>query len=293
MSLVFDQVSFTYANAKQVKRALKRHTESNLPWALQNISFTLEPGEFFGIAGHTGSGKSTLIQHMNALLHPTTGHVLLDGQDLSDKTNARSARSRIGVVFQYPEYQLFAATVYDDVAFGCRNMGLTPEETDIRVRKAMDAVQLDFERVAQKSPFELSGGQQRRVAFAGVLSMEPEVLVLDEPVAGLDPKARADFLGLIKDLHQSGITVVMVSHNMDDLASLCNRILVLNEGKQFTLGVPEEVFAQPEALRAVGLGVPGAQRLANSLRAEGLQLPEKLYNENSLAEALAQVYHAR
>ena len=267
-------------------------TAPDAVWALRGIDFTLEDGEFFGIAGHTGSGKSTLIQHMNGLVHPTCGRVLVGGQDLADKKAAQALRGRIGIVFQYPEYQLFAATVYDDVAFGPRNLGLDAQEVDRRVRRALESVRLDFDALQAKSPFELSGGQQRRVAFAGVLAMNPKVLVLDEPVAGLDPQARAEFLQLIAELHAQGITVVMVSHTMDDLALLCDRILVLKEGEQFALGTPAEVFAHAEELRAIGLGVPEAQKIANDLRKEGFALPAALYDANPLADDLAALYQA-
>ena len=267
-------------------------TAPDAVWALRGIDFTLEDGEFFGIAGHTGSGKSTLIQHMNGLVHPTCGRVLVGGQDLADKKAAQALRGRIGIVFQYPEYQLFAATVYDDVAFGPRNLGLDAQEVDRRVRRALESVRLDFDALQAKSPFELSGGQQRRVAFAGVLAMNPEVLVLDEPVAGLDPQARAEFLQLIAELHAQGITVVMVSHTMDDLALLCDRILVLKEGEQFALGTPAEVFAHAEELRAIGLGVPAAQKLANDLRNAGFALPAALYDADTLADDLAALYQA-
>ena len=267
-------------------------TAPDAVWALRGIDFTLEDGEFFGIAGHTGSGKSTLIQHMNGLVHPTCGRVLVGGQDLADKKAAQALRGRIGIVFQYPEYQLFAATVYDDVAFGPRNLGLDAPEVDRRVRRALESVRLDFDALQAKSPFELSGGQQRRVAFAGVLAMNPEVLVLDEPVAGLDPQARTEFLQLIAELHAQGITVVMVSHSMDDLALLCDRILVLKEGEQFALGTPAEVFAHAEELRAIGLGVPAAQKLANDLRNAGFALPAALYDADTLADDLAALYQA-
>ena len=267
-------------------------TAPDAVWALRGIDFTLEDGEFFGIAGHTGSGKSTLIQHTNGLVHPTCGRVLVGGQDLADKKAAQALRGRIGIVFQYPEYQLFAATVYDDVAFGPRNLGLDAPEVDRRVRHALESVRLDFDALQAKSPFELSGGQQRRVAFAGVLAMNPEVLVLDEPVAGLDPQARTEFLQLIAELHAQGITVVMVSHSMDDLALLCDRILVLKEGEQFALGTPAEVFAHAEELRAIGLGVPAAQKLANDLRNAGLALTAALYDADTLADDLAALYQA-
>lgn len=265
-------------------------------WALDSISFELADGEFLGIAGHTGSGKSTLIQHMNGLVRPTRGRVLLDGQDLADKHVAQECRGRVGLVFQYPENQLFAATVFDDVAFGPRNRGLADDVVRSRVRSALESVRLDPDAVGDRSPFELSGGQQRRVAFAGVLAMEPRVLVLDEPVAGLDPVAREEFLSLISELHSGGLTVVMVSHSMDDLARLSDRILVLNEGRRFMLGTPAEVFAHGDELRAVGLGVPAAQELAKVLRAEGFELPSPLYDVEKLADDLAAYYrseHAR
>ena len=268
-------------------------TAADAVWALRNINFTLEDGEFLGIAGHTGSGKSTLIQHMNGLVHPTSGRVLCNGEDLAHKHVAQKCRGQVGVVFQYPEYQLFAATVYDDVAFGPRNLKLSDDEVDRRVRAALDQVHLPFDAVQDRSPFELSGGQQRRVAFAGVLAMGPRVLVLDEPVAGLDPLARAEFLGLIDELHANGLTVVMVSHNMDDLARLADRILVLNEGTLFALGTPDEVFARGDELRAIGLDVPAAQKLACELRACGFDLPRILYDTEALANDLASVVIGR
>lgn len=261
-------------------------------WALDSISFELTDGEFLGIAGHTGSGKSTLIQHMNGLVHPTRGRVLLDGRDLADKHVAQECRGRVGLVFQYPENQLFAATVFDDVAFGPRNKGLADDAVGSCVRSALESVRIDPDAVGDRSPFELSGGQQRRIAFAGVLAMEPRVLVLDEPVAGLDPVAREEFLSLISDLHSSGLTVVMVSHSMDDLARLSDRILVLNEGRQFMIGTPAEVFAHGDELRTVGLGVPAAQDLANVLRAEGFELPSPLYDVEKLADDLALYYRS-
>ncbi|MEG0505526.1 MAG: energy-coupling factor transporter ATPase, partial [Raoultibacter sp.] len=264
--------------------------EPDATWALANITFTLEDGEFLGIAGHTGSGKSTLIQHMNGLVHPTCGTVFVNGIDIADKKAAAAARSEVGLVFQYPEHQLFAATVYDDVAFGPRNMGLSPEDVDARVKESLAQVALDFDELRDKSPFELSGGQQRRVAFAGVLAMRPSKLILDEPVAGLDPAARNDFLELIAELHSQGLTVVMVSHTMDDLARFCDRILVLKQGTIFALGTPEEVFADAEALRAIGLGVPSAQKFAQDLRDHDITLADKLYNTQSLADAIAVHY---
>lgn len=287
MSIAFEQVSFSYTPlTKRQKKAGEVQR-----YALSNVNFTLEDGEFLAIAGHTGSGKSTLVQHLNGLANPTEGRVLWNRQDLADRKTATRARADIGVVFQYPEHQLFAATVYEDVAFGPRNMGLSTEEVDARVREALEDVHLDFDALAERSPFELSGGQQRRVAFAGVLAMRPTTLVLDEPVAGLDPASRADFLGLIKQLHEArNLTVVMVSHNMNDIALLANRMLVMHEGEVAFLGTPEEIFTQhaPE-LREIGLGIPHAQTLANQLRAEGFPLPEKLYLPETLADEIARV----
>ncbi|WP_080798892.1 energy-coupling factor transporter ATPase [Arabiibacter massiliensis] len=315
MPIAFEGVSYSYVDPERQekrKRRVRRRREAGViadppslekgapawgsapdaVWALRDIDFALEDGEFLGVAGHTGSGKSTLIQHMNGLVRPTRGRVLLDGQDLADKRVAQACRGKVGLVFQYPEHQLFAATVQEDVAFGPRNLGLSDEEVDARVRSALRSVRLDPDEVGPKSPFELSGGQQRRVAFAGVLAMEPSTLVLDEPVAGLDPVAREEFLDLIDELHRSGLTVVMVSHSMDDLARLADRVLVLNEGRQFAFGTPAEVFSRGEELRAIGLDAPAAQKLAAELRAEGLDLPRELYGLGSLAEDLAKLYAA-
>lgn len=308
MPIAFERVSYTYAHPSQKKRKGGKRTKNgqgqepvkaawgNDPdavWALRDISFTLEDGEFFGIAGHTGSGKSTLIQHMNGLINPTCGQVLVDGADLADKKSAARMRGDVGLVFQYPEHQLFAATVYEDVAFGPKNLGLHPDEIDERVRESLAQVALDFDDIQGKSPFELSGGQQRRVAFAGVLAMKPSKLILDEPVAGLDPATRSDFLDLVKQFHRDGLTVAMVSHSMDDLARLCDRILVLNEGALFALGTPAEVYADAEALRAIGLGAPSSQRLAHALRDRGVPLQERLYDEASLSAQIASLYNAR
>lgn len=262
-------------------------------WALQNISFTVDEGDFLGIAGHTGSGKSTLLQHMNGLLDPTRGRITLDGANLADKATRKQCRAAVGVVFQYPERQLFAATVYDDVAFGPRNLKLDDAEVDRRVRASLESVGLSCDEIGNASPFELSGGQQRRVAFAGVLAMNPQVLVLDEPTAGLDPEAKAMFLQLIDTLHAQGMTVVMVSHNMDDLARFCNRIIVLNQGQLVLEGTPEQVFSDEEELHAIGLDIPTAQHLANNLRARGVSLPSRLFfDAQDLANACA-VLHAQ
>lgn len=286
MPLAFESVGYSYDSPKERKRG-RGDGSGARAWALRDVTFTLADGEFIGLAGHTGSGKSTLIQHANGLLHPTVGRVLFDGGDLADKRVAQACRSAVGLVFQYPEHQLFAATVREDVAFGPRNLGLSDEEVAERVGEALRLVHLDEEDIGERNPFELSGGQQRRVAFAGVLAMRPRVLVMDEPVAGLDPVARAEFLELIGELHRSGLSIIMASHSMEDLARLADRILVLAEGEIFRIGAPDEVFADVEGLRGVGLDAPAAQRFAAELRAAGFDLPQRLYDVDSLAAAIA------
>lgn len=262
--------------------------DPNSPWALRDVSLTVRRGEFLGLAGHTGSGKSTLVQHLNGLIRPQEGSVCALGLDLSNKKHAAAVKAKVGVVFQYPERQLFAETVAQDVAFGPRNLGLPQDEVARRVASSLVRVGLDLAAIGDKSPFELSGGQQRRVAFAGVLAMEPEVLVLDEPMAGLDPVARRDFLGLISRLHREGLTVVMVSHSMDDLANCCDRIVVMNEGAVFAEGTPVQVFAHANELKSIGLGVPAAQRMALALAQAGVPLCcDKLYTVEALADELA------
>ena len=269
------------------KQALWGNDPSS-PWALRDVSLTVCRGEFLGLAGHTGSGKSTLVQHLNGLIRPQEGSVRALGFNLSYKKDAAAVKAKVGVVFQYPERQLFAETVAQDVAFGPHNLGLPQDEVDRRVESSLARVGLDLATVGDKSPFELSGGQQRRVAFAGVLAMEPEVLVLDEPMAGLDPAARRDFLELIDRLHREGLTVVMVSHSMDDLANCCDRIVVMNEGAVFAEGTPAQVFAHADELKSIGLGVPAAQRMALALAEAGVPLRcAGLYTVESLADELA------
>ena len=264
------------------------------PWALRDVSLTVRRGEFLGLAGHTGSGKSTLVQHLNGLIRPQEGSVRALGLDLSNKKDAAVVKAKVGVVFQYPERQLFAETVAQDVAFGPHNLGLSQTEVTRRVESSLARVGLDLAAVGDKSPFELSGGQQRRVAFAGVLAMEPEVLVLDEPMAGLDPAARSDFLELINRLHHGGLTVVMVSHGMDDLANCCDRIVVMNEGAVFAEGTPARVFAHADELNSIGLGVPAAQRMALALAKAGVPLRfDGLYTVESLADELADLLIGR
>lgn len=278
---------------KSNKQALWGNDPSS-PWALRDVSLTVRRGEFLGLAGHTGSGKSTLVQHLNGLIRPQEGSVCALGLDLSNKKDATAVKAKVGVVFQYPERQLFAETVVQDVAFGPHNLGLPQDEVDRRVESSLSRVGLDLSTVGDKSPFELSGGQQRRVAFAGVLAMEPEVLVLDEPMAGLDPAARRDLLGLIDRLHREGLTVVMVSHSMDDLANCCDRIVVMNEGAVFAEGTPAQVFAHADELKSIGLGVPAAQRMALALTEVGVPLRRGgLYTVESLAGELVDLLIGR
>lgn len=278
---------------KSSKQALWGNDPSS-PWALRDVSLTVRRGEFLGLAGHTGSGKSTLVQHLNGLIRPQEGSVYALGLDLANKKDAAAVKAKVGVVFQYPERQLFAETVAQDVAFGPRNLGLPQDEVTRRVASSLARVGLDLAAIGYKSPFELSGGQQRRVAFAGVLAMEPEVLVLDEPMAGLDPAARRDFLGLIDRLHREGLTVVMVSHSMDDLANCCDRIVVMNEGAVFAEGTPAQVFAHADELKSIGLGVPAAQRMALALAKADVPLRfDGLYTVESLADELVDLLIGR
>lgn len=282
------------ADGTQEQRQAKWGNNPRNPWALRDVSLTVHRGEFLGLAGHTGSGKSTLVQHLNGLIRPQEGSVHALGFDLSQKKDAAAVKAKVGVVFQYPERQLFAETVAQDVAFGPHNLGLSQDEVTRRVESSLARVGLDLAAIGDKSPFDLSGGQQRRVAFAGVLAMEPEVLVLDEPMAGLDPAARRDFLELIDRLHRDGLTVVMVSHSMDDLANCCDRIVVMNEGAVFAEGTPAQVFAHADELKSIGLGVPAAQRMALALAGAGVPLRRGgLYTVESLADELVDLLIGR
>ncbi len=246
--------------------------------ALDNISMTIEDGSFTAVIGHTGSGKSTLMQHFNALLKPTKGQILLDGVDIFAKnTDLRSVRRRIGLVFQYPEYQLFEETIYKDIAFGPKNNGLDEDEIDQRVRQACAMVNLDFNQMHDRSPFEISGGQKRRVAIAGVLAMRPQILILDEPAAGLDPRGREEILSLIKKWHEDGTTIVMVSHSMDDVARYADHIFVLSKGRLILEGDRKSVFSEEELLLKIGLGLPQAAIIAKELRSRGIDIPEGCY----------------
>ena len=260
--------------------------------ALNDVSFRIEDGEFIGIIGHTGSGKSTLVQHLNGLLRPTSGQVLIDGEDLNgEHVNRRALRQRIGLVFQYPEYQLFEETVAKDIAFGPKNQGLPANEIEERVRYAMDCVHLDYDKYASRSPFELSGGQMRRVAIAGVLAMRPSVLILDEPTAGLDPRGRDKILTMLEELHaRENVTILMVSHSMDDMARLATRLIVMSEGKIVAEGTPREIFAQEEMMTSIGLDVPDAARLCALLRSRGYDLPSDLYRPEELKEQILRLW---
>ena len=257
--------------------------------ALEDVSFSVNRGEFIGVIGHTGSGKSTLMQQLNGLLKPTSGKILLDGKDIwSDKKLTRQARFRVGLVFQYPEYQLFEETVYKDIAFGPKNMGLSQAEIDRRVREAAAIVGLT-EAQLEVSPFDLSGGQKRRVAIAGVIAMEPEILILDEPTAGLDPQGREEILKNIEDYRKShNATVMMVSHSMDDVARLTDRLLVLNGSHLAMDGTPDEVFARAEELVTMGLNIPQVTRVFLELRELGLDVP-LVYTMERAVEVLKKI----
>lgn len=255
--------------------------------AVEGMNIEVMPGEFLGIIGHTGSGKSTLIQHLNGLLKPTSGHVYLDGQDIwANPKEIRRVRFQVGLVFQYPEYQLFEETVYKDIAFGPGNMGLGKDEIDRRVRQAAAFVGLS-EDLLDKSPFELSGGQKRRVAIAGVIAMEPKVLILDEPTAGLDPAGREKILSQIRAYHEEkGTTVILVSHSMEEIAQNVDRIVVLKGARNYMEGTPREVFARAEELEAVGLDVPQVTKVAMALRRRGLAIDTAVYTVEELKSAL-------
>lgn len=278
MSIVIEHLNYIYMSGGPYETK-----------ALSDVNLSIGDGEFIGLIGHTGSGKSTLVQHLNGLLMPSSGRILVDGMDLADKsTDRRAIRQRVGLVFQYPENQLFEETVEKDIAFGPKNLGLDEDEITRRVKDAMRRVALDYEELRERSVFELSGGQMRRVAIAGVLAMEPQVLVLDEPCAGLDPRGREEILSLIRDLHkEAGTTIVMVSHSMDDVASLAERVIVMNHGEIVMDGAPRDVFSCGEELRGMGLDAPQAVILAQKLREKGYEIPEGVYRtEEIMAEIM-------
>lgn len=273
MPVAFEQVSFSYDGERD---------------ALEDIDLVVDDGEFLGVIGHTGSGKSTLVQLMNALLVPTAGRALVDGMDTRERKLRRKVRTTVGLAFQYPETQLFANTVAEDVAFGPRNLDLPDDEVDRRVREALERVGMDYAEVAQRSPFDLSGGQQRRVALAGILAMEPRVLVLDEPAAGMDPATVSEIRAYLRELNDQGLTIVLVSHSMDDVAELCSRIIVLDHGTLHMQGTPAELFTAQNAaeLRRINLGVPRATKFALELAERGLEVPGPILDERQLVEVL-------
>lgn len=255
--------------------------------AIDDITLEINDGEFIGLIGHTGSGKSTLIQHLNALIKPTRGEILLNGIDINaDKTKLKTIRQKVGLVFQYPEHQLFEMTVYKDVCYGPTNLGLSKDEIDQRAKKALETVGI-CEDIYEKSPFELSGGQKRRVAIAGILAMQPEVLILDEPTAGLDPKGRDEILNAIKEMHRSlGIIVILVSHSMEDVARLVERIIVMHQGKVAVTGTPKEVFGQSSMLESIGLAAPQVSYVMMGLKEKGFNVPQDIYTIDEATEVL-------
>lgn len=257
--------------------------------ALSDISFSAEDGQFVGIIGHTGSGKSTLLQHLNGLLKPHEGRVTVGDTDITEPgISMVEIRKKIGLVFQYPEYQLFEESVAKDVAFGPKNLGLSEAEIEERVRKALELVGLDYETVKDRSPFELSGGQKRRVAIAGVVAMRPEVLILDEPTAGLDPKAHQDVLKMVDEVHKrSGNITIFVSHNMADIAKLSDKVLVIDSGKLVAEGTPKEVFSRKDELRRVGLELPPVTAFTEGLREKGVGLSATILDTDQAADEIA------
>ena len=276
MEITLEHVTHTYQPGSPFQAA-----------ALCDVSLTIRREDFLALIGHTGSGKSTLAQHINGLLRPTAGRVLLDGQDIEEKGfSKKQLRQRVGLVFQYPEHQLFEETVAKDVAFGPRNLGLSAQETADRVREALERVGLPYDEIAEKSPFELSGGQMRRAAMAGVLAMRPEMLVLDEPAAGLDPQSREEMLQMIARLHAQGDGIVMISHSMDDVARYATRAVVMEKGRAVMEGTPAQVFRQAERLEEMGLEVPAVCRMGRALRAAGVPFPEDIFREDDAFSAL-------
>ncbi|MCE9655422.1 energy-coupling factor transporter ATPase [Clostridium celatum] len=259
--------------------------------ALDNVNLVIEDGEFLALIGHTGSGKSTLIQHLNGLLEPSSGRIVVDDVDITNKeTKLTDIRKKIGLVFQYPEYQLFEETIEKDIAFGPTNLGLNEDEILRRVKISMEMVGLDYETYKDVSPFDLSGGQKRRVAIAGVIAMEPKVLILDEPTAGLDPKGRDDILDQIKILHQKyKMTIVLVSHSMEDVGKLAERIVVMNQGKIALLGKPEEIFKEVETLESIGLAVPQVTYLMRALREKGFDVSEEVFTVEQGSKELLRI----
>ncbi|WP_295269030.1 energy-coupling factor transporter ATPase [Veillonella sp.] len=289
MPIILNNVSYVYGEHTPFRKE-----------ALKGINLTINEGDFVGIIGHTGSGKSTLVQHLNGLLHPTTGQVTIDGVDAALKTEeAKLMRHKVGMVFQYPEHQLFEETIAQDIAFGPKNLGLSADEVDARVREAMDFVGLDYETYANRSPFQLSGGQMRRVAIAGVVALNPSYLILDEPSAGLDPFGREEIFQKIIDLHaKKGITVVLVSHNMEDISHMANRLIVIDNGKIQLDGKPIDIFMNKrQELQSAGVDVPPVSKLVEYLRDRGLPVSQQVISVDDAVKAievaLKEVNHAK
>ena len=284
MSITVENISYIYMPDTPMQKQ-----------ALFDISLKIEEGEFVGIIGHTGSGKSTLIQHFNGLIKPSSGKILIDSVDLNEKkVNLRAIRRKVGMVFQYPEHQLFGETVYEDVAFGPKNAGVPEAAMEDRVREGLAMVDLDLDVLRDRSPFELSGGQKRRVAIAGVLAMKPSILILDEPTAGLDPRGRDEILGQVENLYkQWDLTVVLVSHSMEDIARLAQRLIVMEKGRIAMDGPPEEVFAEADRLRSMGLGVPQVTTLVQRLEAKGLLHRRNIFTLDEAEREISKALEAR
>jgi energy-coupling factor transport system ATP-binding protein len=263
--------------------------------ALNGVSLEIAEGEFVALIGHTGSGKSTLIQHINGLLKPKSGSIIIDGQNITEgKVKLSSIRKKVGLVFQYPEYQLFEENIEKEISFGPSNLGLSGEEIHARVKRAMKIVDLDYETYKDQSPFEISGGQKRRVAIASVVAMEPKVLILDEPTAGLDPKGRDEILGKIKKLHEEyNMTIILVSHSMEDVAKVADRVIVMSHGKCILDGKPQSVFKEVELLEGVGLAAPQITYLAKALKEKGLDIPEEIFTVEQAKSAILKLLKGR
>ncbi len=284
MSIKIENLNYTYMTGTPFEKK-----------ALNNININIEDGEFLSIIGHTGSGKSTLIQHLNGLLKPDEGKIYIDGIDISQKkVKLNEIRKKIGLVFQYPEYQLFEETIEKDIAFGPSNLKLSDEEIKIRVKNAMEIVGLDYEKYRNKSPFDLSGGQKRRVAIAGVVAMEPKVLILDEPTAGLDPKGRDEILSEIANLKSKyGMTIILVSHSMEDVARVSKRVIVMDNGKCILDGTPREVFKEKEILFKVGLDIPQITHIVSKLRQNGFDISDDIFTVEEAKEEIIKLLRSR
>ncbi|HEY8390613.1 MAG TPA: energy-coupling factor transporter ATPase [Clostridia bacterium] len=280
MPIIIDNLSYTYSpNTAFAYDALK------------NISLTIDDGEYVGIIGHTGSGKSTFVLHLNGLIKLTSGKIVIDGIDLSKKYDYKKLRSTVGIVFQYPEYQLFDETVEKDIAFGPKNLGLSKEEVNYRVRSAMEMVGLDYQSIKDRSPFELSGGQKRRVALAGVIAMHPKILILDEPTAGLDPKGKQNILSLVNTIKKaSNATIIMISHNMDEVNENCSRIAVLNDGQLKYYLKPDELTRYWQELEKMGLELSTSAKIAQNLRDKGIDLRQGIVKQEELISEVLKLY---